>query len=123
MKNKTDYFTTLVKSDLKLDCVKEHYFCKGRMWRFDYAIPSHKIAIEVEGGVFKERTYRNKKGVLITTIGGRHNSGEGFLKDMEKYNKAAVLGWKVIRVVPTSLNSNDTLNIIKEAVFLNRNSI
>lgn len=123
MKNKTDYFTTLVKSSLKLDCVKEHYFCEGRMWRFDYAIPSHKIAIEVEGGVFKERTYRNKKGVLITTVGGRHNSSEGFLKDMEKYNKAAVLGWKVIRVVPTSLNTDNTLTMIKEAVFFNSNSV
>ena len=54
-----------------LDCIKEHHFAKPRRWRFDYAFPKYKIAIEVEGGVW---------------AGGRHVRPSGFIKDMEKYN-------------------------------------
>lgn len=100
-KGNADYFVALVKSDLKLDIVKEYRFHPTRRWRFDYAIPSHKIAIEVEGGVW---------------IQGRHTRGSGFIKDMEKYNAAAALGWRLIRVTPQNLITNQTLDIIKEAI-------
>ena len=70
---KRDVFTSACKSQLGYDVVKEYQFHDKRKWRFDYAILDKKIAIEVEGGVFKERTYTNKRtGKLITTTGGRH---------------------------------------------------
>lgn len=62
----------------------EYRFCK-RFWRFDFAWPEHKVALEVEGGVWKGKR-------------GGHTSGMGYSKDCEKYNEAAVRGWKVIRV-------------------------
>lgn len=31
--------------------VSEYKFHESRRWRFDYAWPDHKIALEVEGGV------------------------------------------------------------------------
>ena len=40
------------------------------------------IAVEIEGGVW---------------IGGRHTRGKGFLRDIEKYNEAAAMGWRVFR--------------------------
>lgn len=67
---------------------REHKFHPDRRWRFDYAIPARKVAVEVEGGAW---------------IGGRHTRGSGFVKDLEKYSEAAVRGWCVIRVVPDSL--------------------
>lgn len=113
---KTDVFTLACKSELGLYVEREYIFHDVRMWRFDYAIIKYKIAIEVEGGAFKKRTYVNKKGENITTIGGRHNSSLGFLNDMEKYNSAAVLGWKVLRTIPSKLLSDETFNMIKEAI-------
>lgn len=45
---KMDMFTAICKSDLKIEVVKEYLFHPTRKWRFDYAIPDHKIALEVE---------------------------------------------------------------------------
>lgn len=108
-----DIFTRLVKSDLRLDCVREYQFHPVRKWRFDYAIPEVKIAIEVEGGVFKERSYIGKDGFIHTTTGGRHTSGVGFLKDMEKYNTATALGWRLLRTTPDNLMSRATFDLIR----------
>jgi len=70
---------------------KEFMFAKsiGRQWRFDYAWPEQKLALEVEGGVWME---------------GRHVRGSGFIEDMNKYNCAAAMGWFVVRVIPAQMN-------------------
>lgn len=96
-----DVFTIICKTDLNVECVKEHRFHPKRMWRFDYAIPEHKIAIEVEGGVW---------------TGGRHIRPQGFLGDIEKYNTATLMGWRVFRVMPDDLYKTATLNLIKAAI-------
>ena len=97
----TDVFTTICKSDLKVVCVKEHKFHPVRKWRFDYAIPEHKIALEVEGGVWTE---------------GRHVSAQGFLGDMEKYNTASLMGVRVFRTTPDDLYKMATINMIRHAI-------
>jgi hypothetical protein len=80
--------------------VAEHRFDAVRRWRFDYAWPGMRIALEVEGGVWS---------------GGRHTRGAGFVGDMEKYNAAAIAGWLVLRVTPQSLCSTATLDLIRAA--------
>jgi hypothetical protein len=55
------------------------------------------IALEVEGGVW---------------TGGRHTRGAGFVRDMEKYNRAGVLGWRLLRVTPDKLVSAGTFEMI-----------
>lgn len=97
----TDVFTTICKTDLHVVCVKEFKFHPVRKWRFDYAIPEHKIALEVEGGVW---------------TGGRHTSSVGFMKDMEKYNTATLMGWRVFRTTPDELYRLKTLNLLKTAI-------
>ena len=62
--------------------VTEHRFHKERKWRFDFAWPVSKIAVEVEGGTWSK---------------GRHTRGAGFANDCEKYNSATLLGWRVYR--------------------------
>lgn len=79
----------------------EHRFHPTRKWRFDYAWEDHRIALEVEGGVW---------------VGGRHTSGAGFVKDMEKYNEAACLGWRIIRCQPRELCTSKTVDTIKRAM-------
>lgn len=84
----------------------EYIFHPKRKWRFDFAWPiggSGGIALEVEGGVWSEG-------------GGRHNRGQGFLDDMEKYNAAALLFWRVFRCVPDDLATGKAAVIILEAM-------
>lgn len=100
----TDIFTLICKTDLKVECVKEYKFHPKRRWRFDYAIPDHKIALEVEGGVW---------------TGGRHIRAQGFLGDMEKYNTATLMGWRVFRTTPDDLLKMVTLNMVKQAILGN----
>lgn len=65
--------------------VQHHRFCKGRKWEFDFCYPDILIAFECEGGIFR-------KG------GGAHSSGKAILRDIEKYNAATLLGWRVFRL-------------------------
>lgn len=97
----TDMFTLLCSQQLGAECVKEYAFYKPRKWRFDYALPAYKIALEVEGGVWTQ---------------GRHVRPKGFLGDMAKYNTAALLGWRVFRCTPSTLLSESTLLLIKNAI-------
>lgn len=80
--------------------IAEFRFAPPRKWRFDWAWPLRKCAIEVEGGAFS---------------GGRHTRGAGFLKDMEKYNAAVLGGWKVLRVTPATLLSEGPA-LVKRAI-------
>lgn len=96
-----DVFTVLCFSDLHVECVKEFKFHPTRRWRFDYAIPEHKIAVEVEGGVWTN---------------GRHTRPQGFLGDIEKYNTATLMGWRVFRTTPTELVRTATLKMLKQAI-------
>lgn len=96
-----------------LFAVPEFQFAADRKWRFDFIIfllkggdwnaidPPPSIALEVEGGVWTN---------------GRHTRGSGFKKDMEKYNRAAVLGWRILRVTPDELCMQDTVDMVKEAL-------
>lgn len=96
-----DVFTVICKTDLGVECVKEYQFHPTRKWRFDYAIPEHKIALEVEGGVFTN---------------GRHVRPQGFLGDVDKYNCAALMGWRLFRVTPDTLYRTRTINLLKSAI-------
>jgi hypothetical protein len=80
--------------------VCEHRFDTVRKWRYDYAWPARKVALEVEGGVW---------------TGGRHTRGSGFLRDLEKYNAAALAGWTVLKCTPSTLCSAATVEMVKRA--------
>lgn len=97
----TDLFVSIVRADLKVECVREFRFHPVRRWRFDYAIPQYKIAIEIDGGVW---TY------------GRHNRSSGYIADMEKFNAAASLGWVVLKFTPDDKYKSKTIDIIKSTI-------
>lgn len=79
--------------------IPEYKFNPSRQWKFDYAFPEQMIAIEVEGGIF---------------TGGRHSRGAGMKEDMEKYNAAAINGWRILRVIPTELSTIKTVKMLKQ---------
>ena len=85
----------------------EFKFHPERRWRFDFAWPEHKLALEVEGAVW---------------AGGRHTRGSGFVKDMEKYNKAVLLGWRILRTTPQNLCMIETVKMLKTAMSLDKHA-
>lgn len=97
----TDVFTVICKTDLRVECVKEYKFHPVRKWRFDYAIPKYKIAIEIDGGVWNY---------------GRHNRATGYMADMEKFNAAASFGWVVLKFTPQEQYKRVTFDIIKQTI-------
>jgi very-short-patch-repair endonuclease len=116
---------------------REFRFHEERMWRFDFAYPAMNIAIEVEGGVFGRpvvcnhckqkvtRTIKDKNGkvrTVLVTEGSGHNTGAAIKKDAEKYNYAAILGWRVLRFIPDDLHKVETIEMIKEAMQLKEKS-
>lgn len=81
--------------------VSEYRFVPTRRWRFDWCWPEYLTALEIEGGIW---------------TGGRHTRGKGFLADMEKYNTAAILGWRVLRCTPKEVKNGDVFKLLKRAM-------
>lgn len=80
--------------------VREFRFHATRRWRFDYAWPEYRVALEVEGGMFAQ---------------GHHVRPRGIRRDLAKYNAAAVDGWIVLRCVPETLGAPSTLAFLQQA--------
>jgi hypothetical protein len=67
---------------------QEFPFHPTRKWRFDFAFPILKVAVECQGGIFRA---------------GRHTRGVGYRKDRDKRQAAEDLGWRVYYIVPGDL--------------------
>ena len=76
-------------------------FAPPRLWRFDWAWVDQKLALEVQGGLF---------------LGGRHVRGSALLKEHEKLNAAAALGWRVTYCTPKQIANGDALTIVQKAL-------
>jgi hypothetical protein len=70
------------------DITSEYRFFLDRRWRFDFAFPSRKVAIEIDGR-------------------GRHQTVTGVRSDCEKYNTAILCGWAVLRIPTSDLKGKD----------------
>lgn len=79
----------------------EYRFHPIRRWRFDFAWPEHRLAVEVDGLVWSGR--------------GGHQTVDGILADCEKYEAALLAGWIVYRVPGPWLTARpaETLNAIR----------
>jgi very-short-patch-repair endonuclease len=81
----------------------EFRFHPVRLWRFDFAWPALKIALEVDGGAWS---------------GGRHTRGKGFIADQDKTNAAMSLGWAVFRTTPDRLYKRELGELVRAAADL-----
>jgi len=88
---------------LSIGAESEHRFHPTRRWRFDFAWPAIKVAVEIEGG---------------TWAAGRHTRPAGYAGDCCKYNAAVLLGWRVLRYTTQMIANPDTrdeiLQLVKE---------
>lgn len=119
-----EYFSNKGKSQLEWDfawhwlrdgyatppMLREYKFHPTRKWQIDFAIPSLKIAVEIEGGEWSR---------------GRHTRGQGFIDDCEKYNAAALLGWEVLRFPGTVIKRDcaGAVEDVKAAIRQRKRSI
>ena len=62
--------------------VPEYRWHPVRKFRADYALPLHRVLIEIDGGLF---------------INGGHSRGKARLHDMAKDRAATLLGWRTLR--------------------------
>lgn len=90
----------------------EYKFHPTRKWRFDLAWPMifgrHPgafplVAIEVQGGIWG---------------GGRHNRGAAMLKEWDKLNEAAAMGWRILYCQPRDLCTFNFVSTLKRALNL-----
>lgn len=66
----------------------EHVFdSAGRRWRFDFAWPEQRVAVEIDG------------------FGYGHQAQKGMAEDNEKANAAVEQGWRVLRFNSRQLGS------------------
>ena len=70
-----------------LDMVHEHEFAIDRKFRFDFAWPDIKLAVEIDG------------------FGYGHQAQQQMASDNEKANLAVELGWRVLRYNSRQLGS------------------
>ena len=81
--------------------VREYRFAPPRRWRFDFAWPDRMLAVECEGGVYSR---------------GRHVRPDGFKRDAEKYNAAALAGWMVLRFTAQNIETQGAIAVIRSMI-------
>lgn len=84
---------------LRIEVEREYRFHNTRRWRFDFALPGPKLAIEIEGGLYN---------------GGRHTRGKGYEQDLEKYQAAMLDGWTVYRCSPGMVKTGDAVRTVQK---------
>lgn len=80
---------------------RQHRAVDGRLWAWDFAWPSERLLVEVDGG---------------TWIQGRHNRGDGIEKDAEKQSTAAALGWRTMRLTGKLIDSGRAIELLETAL-------
>ena len=90
-------------ASLGLRPVIEFKFHPARKWRIDLFLEEYKIGIEIEGGTWGK---------------SRHTTGTGYRKDLEKYNQAAIMGFRVLRYTPDMIDQmqQDVANLIQGGI-------
>lgn len=86
---------------------REYVFHPPRKWRFDFAYPDIKLAVEMEGGVW---------------IKGRHNRPMGFIKDQRKYNQAVLDGWRILKFTRDDITSGYAIETLETALRMEKSN-
>lgn len=80
------------------DITPQYRFHPERRWAFDFAWPSQRLAVEIDGR-------------------GRHQTVVGARGDSEKRNTALLMGWRVLVFPATDrARADDWVWVVKEAL-------
>jgi len=100
----------LIRQNHLPEPVPQFKFCPDRKWVADFAYPEQKILIECEGGLWR----KNQEGQWA----GAHSYPGAILRDIEKYNQAALLGYRLFRFTDYQLKDGSAIEILKKALEL-----
>lgn len=75
------YYLRFLCPDLTEGMVEQYRIVPDRRWRWDFAWPEKKVAIELHGGLWSS---------------GAHTRAAGVQRDMNKANAATMAGWRVL---------------------------
>lgn len=81
--------------------VREYRFHPTRKWRVDFCWPTHMLAVEVEGGLYR---------------GGGHTSVAGLKRDIEKHRALTLMRWRLLRFHGDEVRSGLATEIIRQAL-------
>jgi hypothetical protein len=84
-----------------IDLHSEFKFCSPRRFRFDFAHIPSKTAIEIQGAIWTS---------------GRHSRGSGLIKEYEKMNLAAFLGWKIFYLSTKTIEDLEIYGAIAQTI-------
>ena len=85
---------------------REVKFHPVRKWRFDFAWPAYRVAVEIDGG---------------TWVGAKsHASGPGIEADKDKHNAAVERGWRLLRFTSPDLRGAQVIKTIQQVANLLR---
>ncbi len=86
---------------LKIPYEREVKLIEGRRFRFDFVFRAQKLAVEVNGGEW---------------VQGRHSRSGGMRSDAEKIALASALGWRVIPVAGSMVESGEAVALIQQSL-------
>lgn len=89
---------------------KEVKFHPARKWAIDLGWvldDGRMIACEIEGGIWQQTKTGRSSG---------HAHPKRFLKDIEKYNMMALMGWTLIRVTPQMIKDGEAIDWVRKAL-------
>lgn len=81
--------------------ITQHRFHPTRRWQLDFAWPAYRLAVEVEGGIYR---------------GGAHTSVTGLQRDIDKSNALVLLGWRLLRFHNLQIKSGEAVRLIAQAL-------
>lgn len=82
---------------------REYLGLRPRLFRFDFAWPDAKLAVECQGG-----TWSSKR------MG--HSSGSGIQRDMAKANEAQLQGWLILAYSDHGINDGSMVKDVRRAL-------
>lgn len=84
-----------------IDLHSEYRFAPPRRFRFDFAHPSAKVGIEIQGAIWSRKS--------------GHSGGSGNLKDYEKQCIASASGWLVFPLAEAMI-TDEYLRLIADTI-------
>ena len=88
------FLQQLEQAQLTECCIREYYAINGRDFRLDFAFPSRKIGVEVQGAVHR--------------IKGRHRA------DIEKRVLHMLAGWRILEIGGAEIRNGKAIEWLKQ---------
>lgn len=86
----------------------QYRFHEARLWRVDFAWPEWKVAVEIEGGIWR----RDRKG----NWAGAHSHPSNIERDIEKSNALALAGYSLLRFTEKEIKSGVAVFLVRDLI-------